>query len=342
MLVAAVAGPAHALKPATHASVTEAACKSAGLPKDFCRRVGTENYDTDMQEWDDLAAHAQIDGSQTACVAADAAATRVYSLAAAVHARLATLRDNDTTDRVGELDKLLGRALHTIQDDCAHHGMPNPQHAWFSLTDFCAGTETSPDLDPDAVACAKTETAAVMQLVAAQVRATGTAGILGGYSCPEAITGEGGSPNRTACDDKFLPAPWQACKFLGEASQWDGIDRTWDNARVVPALRDAFARGITAKSAPPAICGGREDAIARPVSEPTVDITAGAPTCGAAHLLCLGKADDGESPFDGDVETEDSAGCSTGHGQGALPALVLLALLVATGRCGSARGRARR
>ena len=41
------------------------------------------------------------------------------------------------------------------QDNCAHSGVPNTQHAWFSLSDSCLDTTLSPDIQPEAQKCAK-------------------------------------------------------------------------------------------------------------------------------------------------------------------------------------------
>jgi hypothetical protein len=163
--VLGASGSAHALKPGTHADIAKASCIAAGLGKNLCTRIATEDYDTDSREWDDLSAHAQIDDAQTACVAADAAAGRLFVLGTSVRSALAQVAISGGTQTVGDVDALIGRALHTIQDNCAHHGMPNPQHAWFSLGDFCDGTATSPDLQEDAIACARTESDAAMRAV---------------------------------------------------------------------------------------------------------------------------------------------------------------------------------
>lgn len=329
-VVAGLVEPAYALKPATHADISRKSCTAAGLPADFCRRVATEDFDTDANEWDDLAAHAQIDAGQTACTAADITAQRVWRLATNVRVGLAALSTHRSNDDIANIGTDLGRLLHTIQDNCAHHGMPNPQHAWFSLGDFCDGTNTSPDLDPDAVACAKTETAAVMQLVATAVRARNAAPALGAGSCPEDSFGDNNN-QQNICDRRFLPAPWDACSFLGEAKEWDGIDRTWNNRVVVPRLRDAAARGLAGNTAPSSICGGRETVLSPAVSAPLVDVSAGTPSCTRAHLFCAGKADDNENPFAGDVEADEVGGCST-TGGGRDGFLVVLAALVGVTR----------
>ncbi len=73
-ILVSAAGPAFALKPGTHADLAKKSCLAAGLGRDLCQRIATEDYDTDGNEWDDLRAHAQIDDGQTACTAADATA----------------------------------------------------------------------------------------------------------------------------------------------------------------------------------------------------------------------------------------------------------------------------
>lgn len=328
-VVVAWTSPAHALKPAVHAEVTTTSCRAAGLGANLCARIATEDYNTDAREWTDLRAHAQIEAGQTACTAADATAARLFGLGSDLRAALADVSASVSEDRVGKVDALIGRALHTIQDDCAHHGMPNPQHAWFSLGDYCDGTETSPDLDPAALACAKTETAAVMTAVAAAIRNAGLATRLDGYSCPEVATnGDHGGSTQTVCQQRALPGPFDACEFLGEAKDWDGIDRTWNNTLVVPALRGAFTAGLSSAHAPAAICGGNEARIANPVSKSIVDI-ADRPHCAKASLFCLGKADDTDNPFADDPASQD-VGCNAGGGSGF--GLVLLVAIAASRR----------
>jgi len=319
-------GTAHALKPGTHADVAKASCKAAGLSDNFCTRIATEDYDTDEREWNDLSAHAQIDDGETACVAADRAAERLRSFAAALPAALVKARSGSNTD-VGAVSSLVGRALHTIQDNCAHHGMPNPQHAWFSLGDFCDGTETSPDLQPDAIACARTESDAIMKLVAKAVSHANVGSILDAHSCPPAPSnGNHNTPATAICQGRFLPGPFDACDFLGRAKDWDGTDRTWNNDVATPALRAAFAAGLAGTTVNP-ICGGDESRLSAAVSNPVVDVSAGAPSCAKASLFCLGKADDSENPFADDPTAADS-GCSTTGGRSGvwLIGLALLAL----------------
>lgn len=320
-LLVGTASSAHALKPGTHADIAKVSCVATGLPSEFCQRIATESYNTDSREWDDLRAHAQIDAGETACVAADRTAERMWQLGADVREQLASVRSRATVDNVGSAAQALGRALHTIQDNCAHQGMPNPQHAWFSLSDFCLDTELSPDIQSDATSCARVETEAVVQLVASAVRASGTSRGLAAQSCPPVA----GSPRNTneqpVCQKRFLPGPIDACRFLASAKEWDGVDRTWANDVVGGALRQAFAAGLAGEPMLASICRGDETVLSSAVSQPLLDVSGKTPSCGKSKLLCLGKADDADNPFfdhdhDGLTEDETTGGCSSGGGHG--------------------------
>ena len=334
-ILVATAGRAHALKPGAHAEIAKASCLAAGLPHDLCQRVATEDYDTDSREWDDLRAHAQIDDGETACVAADRAAGRMWLLGDDLRVALRAVATSGTEDNVGKVGATLGRALHTVQDDCAHHGMPNPQHAWFSLGDFCDGTATSPDLQDEALSCARVESDAVMALVARTIDEAGVAGQLEAESCPSEPGSRDNNNGQTpVCQRRFLPGPIDACSFLGRAKDWDGIDRTWANAVVVPALRQAFAAGLAGKPALASICHGDETVLSPAVSKPIVDVASGAPSCARASVFCLGKADDSDNPFADDAEaTSQTGGCNvTGEGPGAASVLGVLLMVQARRR----------
>ena len=335
-------GTAHALKPGTHADIAKASCKAAGLSSDFCTRIATEDYDTDEREWDDLRAHAQIDDGETACVAADRTAERLRGLGYDLPAALAKARASGSLEDVGAVSELVGRALHTIQDNCAHHGMPNPQHAWFSLGDFCEGTSTSPDVQDDAAACARTESDAVMRDVARAVAQANAASILSAKSCPPAPNNgpHNNSGPPAVCQGRYLPGPIDACSFLGRAKDWDGTDRRWNNTVAVPALRTAFEAGLGGATTADSVCGGDESRLSPSVSEPIVDVSTGAPSCAKASLFCLGKADDSENPFADDATTADT-GCSTTGARSGLW-MIGLALLLLFARRSSARRVKRR
>ena len=212
-VVLVVSAPAFALKPGVHADVTQQSCQAAGLAKDTCTRIATEDYNTDNREWDDLRAHAQIDDGETACTAADSAAARMWNLGAELRTTLATFASSGTYDDAGAVDAVIGRVLHTVQDDCAHEGMPNPQHAWFSLGDFCSGTATNPDVQPEAIGCARVESDAILAIVAIEIRNSGLASRLGTHSCPPAPAGNHGNPSTAVCAARYLPSPFEACDF---------------------------------------------------------------------------------------------------------------------------------
>ena len=59
------------------------------------------------------------------------------------------------------LSSELGRALHSLQDNCGHHGMVDPPHAFLAVEDTCSGTGEHPDSQDDALACAREETRGV-------------------------------------------------------------------------------------------------------------------------------------------------------------------------------------
>ncbi len=329
VMVVLFASNAHALKPDKHAAITTDSCNAVGLPQDFCTRAATEDYDTDNREWNDLSAHAQISDGQTACDAADAAALRVWTLGDQLRQSLAAVAASPSQDNVAQAGAALGRALHTLQDDCAHHGMPNPQHAWWSLDDYCNGTTLSPDVQDAALESARTETEAVMPLVATAIADAGAADSLGTLSCA------------TSCDDRDGPTYLEQCDFIGEASTWDGIDRRWNNDVAVPALRAAFAAGLAGEPAPASICGGDETVMSPATSAPVVDVSGGTPSCVKAHVLCLGKADGGDGGPFADDPAPASGGCAAGDSRGGALAL-LASLLVVVRRRGQVRSRAAR
>src|SRR5262249_47822173 len=153
---------AHALKAAAHAEITRTQCGRTGLPPTFCARLATEVQNVDATEWTKLEAHAQIDRGQTACEAAGAAATRLVTLGSAVRAALAGSAVDASVFAGDAIAQNLGRALHTIQDNCAHHGQPNPQHAWHTLRSRCAFTGEDPDSQQEALTCAWAETDQIM------------------------------------------------------------------------------------------------------------------------------------------------------------------------------------
>src|SRR5438046_2406196 len=108
-------GAAQALEQATHKSISSSVCKSYGLPGDFCDQVGVETYNVDSSEWNDMAAHSQIDTGQTECQAANLAMNRVRWLGEQMRETMTTLSFESSEDANGRLAQQLGRALHTVQ-----------------------------------------------------------------------------------------------------------------------------------------------------------------------------------------------------------------------------------
>ena len=310
----AIPTSAFALDQSAHQAISEDACIAAQLPNDFCERVATEAYNVDHYEWSHPEAHAQIGEGAigTACTAANAALERERMLGADIRASLATLSRGTSKDLATHIATQLGRALHTIQDDCAHHGMPNDQHAWASLTDACTGSKTSPDLAPEATTCAKAETAAVMAAFASEVSAAGVA--------PSAL--DGISEGWTHWPDRG-----EVCSFLHDANKWDGTDRRWENSVVVPWLRDQLTHAITTDdtSLGDACAEGVALQIVHP--NPLLDVSKKPSWCLKLDAYCIGKSDAPDEPppwDDGSDASPEVGGCNAaGGGSGADLALLL-------------------
>ncbi|HWE29380.1 MAG TPA: MYXO-CTERM sorting domain-containing protein [Polyangia bacterium] len=275
----ASASTAHALNQSKHHDITVASCTHAGLPSAFCERVGVEVYNVDAHEFNDLSAHSQIPEGSTACDAANASLSRVFWLGGQVRSALIAVGNSPSSTGVDTVAQHLGRALHTVQDNCAHSGMPNPQHAWHSLSDACRGTTESPDVSPAAFVCAANETDAI-------------------FSAFIDVLHDGGADFATLAaadgdDDEHWPAYADVCAFLGSAGQWTGEDRRWDMSVVRPALSDRLVRGLYgADSSQFAyVCTGSDDGVVPAYSDADRDTSGGAQSCVKIHAFCLDKAD---------------------------------------------------
>jgi uncharacterized protein (TIGR03382 family) len=328
----AAGGPAHAFKIGAHKKISFESCKAARMPSEFCRRIALESYNTDANEWGEQEVHATWTPGQTSCQAADNSARRMWQLGGDMRAALAAVRERSSDKRVGEVGRALGRALHTLQDTCAHRGVQNPQHAWWSISDVCDGTALSPDVQPDGLACGRAETDKFLRAVAQVVAGSGVTDELAERSCPQSSSDRGGDSD-IVCSRFATPGPFGVCNFLETAEDWDGVDRHWNNAIVLPAFRAAFLDGLAGKRAPGPICGGNPNRLATP-SAPRYDVSEGPPSCGKIHLLCLGKADDledyyGETPSWSEDELagdDEAAGCAAAErGFGGLGVVILLA-----------------
>jgi len=310
--------PAWALQPAKHRELAERACTGAGLPTAFCQRLGKEVFETDYKEWNDLSAHAQRELGDDRCTAADAAIVRVDRLA-----REAVVKTRAGNFEAGAM--ALGRAVHTLQDECAHHGMTNQEHAYYSLTQTCTDDDVSPDVQPEAIACAESRTRDAFAAVASALAGTSWNDV--DWICRD-------YDDRDSCAAASLPGPWTACAFLAEHHDWDGDDSRWDGARVGSALVAAFRGGLAGGAAPSSVCGSDPTAIdLRAPYAPVIDREVG---CKLIDIACLGKVDE-----DTATDAMQSGGCSSSRG-GSAPMLFGLALLVRGRKQRRSRARAPR
>ena len=313
------AGDAWALQPSKHRRIAEDACERVGLPDAFCRRVGRQALETDAHEWETPAAHAQRAPGEDRCSAADAAVSRIDLLARTI-----------ASAPYGDLEAAaiaLGRAVHTVQDECAHHGMTNEEHSFYSLTDFCGDGDVSPDEQPAALACAESRTQEMFEAVVVALAATSWNGV--DEMCR--TYGPHDRYDMDSCSGGALPSPHKACEFLALHVDWDGIDSTWNGSVVGPALMRAFTAGLAGEATPPSVCSGESSAI-DPLYPHTIVGERDA-ACHLAEILCLGKVDGSTSP---EVTTDEGTGCSTGTAPGGL--LCIVALLGMIRRRPSARG----
>lgn len=300
-------GSAWALKPAKHRELAQAACAAERLPDAFCRRMGKAVYETDYREWTDLATHAQTPRGGDRCTAADAAAARLDALGRDIVAEVA--RGDAETAAID-----LGRALHTLQDECAHHGMTNEEHAFYSLTQTCTGDAVSPDIQPEAIACADDRTRRAMHDTALALAGTSWPGL-------DALCAD--SENRDTCQAAATPTPLQACDFLALYKDWSGTDSTWNGDVVGAALEAAFAGALRGDPLTRTACGGDPHAIDPASPRPPVinhDLS-----CAFTSVSCLGKVDDGgDDPYGAPPTT--GGGCSVGGGAGLVAALAAIVL----------------
>lgn len=294
------AQPAWALQPGKHRDLAETACAGVGLPAAFCHRMGKAAFETDYREWTDLSAHAQRELGDDRCTAADAALARVDRLA----------REAVAKTRAGDFEAgavALGRAVHTLQDECAHHGMTNQEHAYYSLTQACTDADVSPDVQPAAIACADTRTREAFALVAPALAGTR-------WDYVDSICQD--FENRDTCGTASLPAPWTACAFLAEHADWDGADSRWNGELVGTSLMSGFAAALAGEPAERSVCAGDASAIDPMPARPTVaDRDAG---CMLIDFACLGKVDD-----DKPADESSSGGCTSGRQTGTAMLIVL-------------------
>lgn len=328
--VSLVPTPALALSQGKHRDLSTSACWKQKLPSEFCAEVGAAAYNVDHYEWSDLSAHAQPEAGETRCQAANKALGRVRALAQEVRA---------ISDAGGDYDPALavalGRVLHTLQDNCAHSGMPNEQHAWFSVSDTCTDTKSSPDVQPEAVACAEQETALAFETFAKQVKV------------PTPPPPQ--EPGSTSQPAQLWPKRGGVCDFLKSGASWDGVDRRWNNSLVVGALRDQLGSSLGSDPSAPAVdvCAGDEGALEPAAPAPVVDTSAPVEWCNLLKLYCAGKTDgaDEAPPWEAVApapSSADGAGCGLARDVGTDRAGWLgLALAAFLGRASRVRARTR-
>ncbi|MBK7579952.1 MAG: hypothetical protein IPI67_07065 [Myxococcales bacterium] len=321
---------ARALSQSKHRSLSDSACRAQKLPTEFCDQVGAAAYNVDHYEWEDLSAHAQPEVGESKCQAANGTMLRIQGLAQELRTLAATQTQYDPALAVA-----LGRALHTLQDNCAHSGMPNNEHAWFSLSDSCLDTTLSPDVQDAALACAKEQTSLAFQTFKQNIKVL------------EPPQPDNDPPNNNQ-NPGYWPPRGGVCDFLKGAPDWDGVDRRWNNAVVVPALLDQFVTTIAIDPAAPAkdVCAGGEGSLEPTQMTSAVDTSSPTEWCTHIKLYCAGKADgtDEAPPWEdatapSSSASDSSGGCST-QGQGP-DSPATLGLLAAAFALLSARRRRR-
>jgi MYXO-CTERM domain-containing protein len=324
VVATAIASSALALSQSKHRSLSWNACIAHHLDSDFCDEVGAAAYNVDHYEWDLMAAHAQPEVDEAKCDAANKAVVRIRDLALEMRATT-TSKSWDSTD----LAKALGRALHTIQDNCAHSGVPNAEHAWFSLSDSCLDTQSSPDIQPEAVACAEQETTlafdSFVKAVAAQI----------------VTVHMRNDPDQQRQVPMYFPPRSGVCEYLKSSTTWNGVDSRWNNDLVVPALQDQLLQTLVVNPESPTtdVCAAGESAIEPLSSVPNVDTSQPIEWCTHLNIYCVGKTDSADTappwessdapPAGSSGATGDDSGCSVGHapsGGAGLSLLVLSAL----------------
>jgi hypothetical protein len=267
------ASAALALPQKQHREVTLTSCK--GLTSAFCEYIAAQAYNVDAFEFSDPIAHSQAGNDQSLCQAADALTVRMRELGEIVALGLSR-RD------AGMVGRGLGRAIHTLQDECTHHGMKNPEHAWFTLEDTCDGTQKSPDASPLAIECAAKETEVIMAEVLSAVSAAGlTSEDMDRVDEPTLH----GYTRRDVCNN-----------FLNEAQNWDGVDLQWDSDKVRPVMRKELLeamRGTYLPLSPTPICETSD--IGSTSLQPPQDLSGqDPPSCLKLDLYCLGNPNSGK------------------------------------------------
>lgn len=257
------------LKTKDHSAITGAACRAHGLGENFCSRVQAEAFNVDHNEWSTLAAHAQPEAGQSPCDAAKAVQTRLRSLGGEIHTLLAAGAPD--AGAVNRLAVALGRSLHTVQDNCAHNGMSNPQHAWYSTRDWCISSGEDPDSAPAALQCAKEETDIAVRAFRDALRTA--------LIDPTAL----GVASSVATKN---PTRANACSFLRSWNKFDGNDARWDNQVTRGVFKSALVNSLnTGRDATEVCADGASIAIRTPKAHASVSD----PFCPTLSIYCVGE-----------------------------------------------------
>jgi hypothetical protein len=263
------------LKTQDHYAITVQNCLQWGFSMGFCARVGSEAFNVDAQEWDNLTAHAMPYWTQSQCDAVAAVQGRLRSLGTDARAVLA--KPVWTGSDADRLASDLGRALHTIQDNCAHEGMTNPQHAWYSINGYCLSDGEDPDTAPAALQCASGETRAIFYTLAYAVRTFGHQ--------LEGLVPDSGLGT-------VDPSRAQVCSFLAQWSDFDGYDRRWDNGVVANTFRDTMIHALTDGANVPNACDGLPTVAGHSpiaVRSPRWPVSVSDPMCFTQKVYCFGE-----------------------------------------------------
>jgi len=298
VVIASWASPAGALKQRDHYRLVKEYC--TGLMPELCEEIAVQAYLVDAWDFSALDAHAQTAEGQTLCLAADAVVRRLYEKGSGA---AVALRNKNVTG----FALLVGGALHTLADACAHRGMRNPEHSWLSRIEQCQGSPVSPDSLPESMSCASGVTQRVMQEVLTAVMAAS-------WSADDMLRGDNCNthwPNRTEICDEYLAL----------ASAWDGTHLQWDGSKVTDRLVEVFVESL--KGGRPhqaSFCDG-EDITAPDLAVPESVLGTEPPTCLSVKLLCPGlpKCVDSQAISSADETGNDLLleGEPTGPGAGA-------------------------
>ncbi len=315
VVVVASSSPALALNQSVHYQIAYDSCLAHGAPEAFCDQVGVAAHNVDDYEFNILAAHGQMEVGQTACDGADAAIWRAFWFGQQIRKTVGAVVYDGSTEHITTLASFVGRALHVVQDNCAHSGMTNPQHAWKSLDDLCEGTSESPDLVPEAATCAREETDAVLDAVFAALEDWGA---------------DKSALSNVEDHENHLTDYGDACNYLGSASQWDGVDRRWDNTIVRPFMRNELVSAISRDDASHSyVCNSTSDGILVGY-DADIDVSQGPNRCALVSIVCLGKADGDPAPRPDTVPKPpgEGGGCRVG-GEASAAMLLAVALAIA-------------